>query len=145
MLFNQWSPAHRWSTKHRKMICRAVGIESENQSNPEGMHSSALWLATSSAVLAECNTMSKVQVDGWPVDYFYFFPQVSLRSLRNATVKDTLVSWSLFLPTHLQREEGTYGAAHQIGFWLCWSPDVGYSGSSLMCYEGNTLAWMHVS
>lgn len=64
MLFNQWSPAHRWSTKHRKMICRAVGIESENQSNPEGMHSSALWLATSSTVLAECNTMSKVQVDG---------------------------------------------------------------------------------
>lgn len=67
VLFNQWSPAHRWSTKHWKIISRAVGIESEIQNNPEGMHSNALWLATSSVVLAACKTMLMVQVD---VDFF---------------------------------------------------------------------------
>lgn len=69
VLFNQWSPAHRWSTKHQKIICRAVGIESENQNNPEGVRSNALWLATSSVLLAACKTISTVQVD---VDYFFF-------------------------------------------------------------------------
>lgn len=78
VLFNQWSTAHRCSIKHRKVICRAVGVESKNQSNPKGIHSDALQLATSSDVLAACKTSSKVQVDVLPVDFFFFLPKVSV-------------------------------------------------------------------